>query len=168
MVIFGENIYLWRVFKGLTQEELARKAGIHRPNLSAIESGKREVTLATLRLLAAAFGVSAGVLADGAPPPRFSGADLSRKSLENIIRIVLRKSVKYSTEQERNIGLMLFQVAGNMVNAKEKRYNNILKGRKAYLGRWLMLKAVLGRDILNSLLARLDKNMTVSNESKTD
>lgn len=40
---------------GLSQEEVAKKAGITRPELSKIESGKRNATLATLMSIAQAM-----------------------------------------------------------------------------------------------------------------
>lgn len=46
-----------RKAKGLTQAELARAAGILRPNLSRIEAGKHRSTLETLEKLAAALKV---------------------------------------------------------------------------------------------------------------
>ena len=71
MVSFAENLYLWRLQRGLSQEELAKKAGIPRPNLSAIESGKREPSLGTLRVLAWSLGTTSGALINGSPPIHF-------------------------------------------------------------------------------------------------
>jgi hypothetical protein len=52
-----------------------------RPNLSAIERGKREVTLATIRSLGAALEVRPGLLVDGASPDAPSAAQAGRPSL---------------------------------------------------------------------------------------
>ncbi len=68
MISLGENICLWRLAKGLSQESLALRAGIPRPNLSAIEHGRQDITVATLRALSFALGIKPGVLVDGIAP----------------------------------------------------------------------------------------------------
>jgi transcriptional regulator with XRE-family HTH domain len=86
---FGETILAWRLSRGMTQADLANAARIHRPNLSAIERGEREVTLKTLRALAVALDVTPGTLANGIAPE--AGArPLSRRALERIARAVVR------------------------------------------------------------------------------
>jgi transcriptional regulator with XRE-family HTH domain len=83
MLPFGETILAWRLERRMTQAQLAKAAGIPRPNLSAIERGDREVTLRTLRALAIALGVRPGVLADGASPGQ-GAPPLARAALERI------------------------------------------------------------------------------------
>ncbi len=93
MAPFGETVLLWRLKRGLTQKELARRAGVPRPNLSAIERGQREVSLKTVRALGVALGVRAGVLVDGVLPQEEEGAGkLSREAMERIAAAVIRKS----------------------------------------------------------------------------
>lgn len=59
----GESpIKLWRVYRGLTQQELADLAGISKPYLSQIESGKRQGTVETLTAIAQAIDVPLDVL----------------------------------------------------------------------------------------------------------
>ena len=53
----GEEIRNLRKAKGMTQAQLARAAGILRPNLSRIEAGKHRPTLETLERIAAALKV---------------------------------------------------------------------------------------------------------------
>jgi DNA-binding XRE family transcriptional regulator len=53
----GRKIRKMRNAKGLTQAELARAAGMVRPNLSRIEAGKHRPSLATLERIAAALKV---------------------------------------------------------------------------------------------------------------
>ena len=59
--------------QGLTQAELARRAGTSQPVISAYEGGHRDPTHATLRRLVAAGGeqlrVAAVAAASGLPPP---------------------------------------------------------------------------------------------------
>ena len=58
MLEIGSQIYLRRLEKGMTQAELARRAGIPQPNLSNIEKGKRDLTISTLARIAHALGVN--------------------------------------------------------------------------------------------------------------
>jgi DNA-binding XRE family transcriptional regulator len=61
----GESsIKLWREHRGLTQQELADRAGISKPYLSQIETGKRQGTVDTLAALARALDVPFDVLID--------------------------------------------------------------------------------------------------------
>jgi DNA-binding XRE family transcriptional regulator len=55
----GENpIRVWRNFRTLTQQELADRAGISKPYLSQIETGKRTGTAEVLAAIANALGVT--------------------------------------------------------------------------------------------------------------
>ncbi len=89
MLPFGEAVLAWRLERGLTQAALARRAGVARPNLSAIEGGRRDVTLATVRALALALEVRPGILVDGVSP---GGATpvLSRLDLERVATAAAR------------------------------------------------------------------------------
>jgi transcriptional regulator with XRE-family HTH domain len=53
----GRQVRGLRKIKGMTQAQLARAAGILRPNLSRIEAGKHRPTLETLEKLTAALRV---------------------------------------------------------------------------------------------------------------
>lgn len=61
----GESpIKLWREHRGLTQQELADRAGISKPYLSQIEGGKRQGTVETLSALARSLDVPLDALTD--------------------------------------------------------------------------------------------------------
>ena len=61
----GESsIRLWREHRGLTQQELATRAGISKPYLSQIETGKRQGTIETLSAIARSLDVPLDVLTD--------------------------------------------------------------------------------------------------------
>ena len=61
----GESpIRIWREHRGMTQQELASRAGISKAFLSQIESGKRKGTVDTLSALARSLGVPLDVLTD--------------------------------------------------------------------------------------------------------
>ena len=51
------NIAQLRRKKGWTQAKLARKTGLSRGHIAAIEQGKKRPTLRTLAIIAAALGV---------------------------------------------------------------------------------------------------------------
>ncbi len=64
-VRLGQRLRALRLQAGLTQAELARRTGIHRPNIARVEAGRHTPSLETLARLAAAIGVSTTrVLAD--------------------------------------------------------------------------------------------------------
>lgn len=55
-------VKILRKFRGLTQEGLAQAAGLSRPYLTEIETGKKEGSLSALKAVAAALDVPAGLL----------------------------------------------------------------------------------------------------------
>jgi DNA-binding XRE family transcriptional regulator len=54
----GQRLRELRLAAGLTQAELARRTGIHRPNIARVEAGRHTPSLETLARLAQAIGVS--------------------------------------------------------------------------------------------------------------
>ena len=54
----GQKIRQLRIAKGYSIEALAQKAGMKRPNLSRLESGKHQPSLETLEHLAEALDVT--------------------------------------------------------------------------------------------------------------
>ena len=56
-VRLGARLRELRVAAGLTQAELARRTGIHRPNIARVEAGRHTPSLDTLARLASAIGV---------------------------------------------------------------------------------------------------------------
>ena len=55
---FGETVRELRLAKGLSQEELAFKSGVHRTYLGGIERGERNPALRNIAAIAEALGVS--------------------------------------------------------------------------------------------------------------
>ena len=53
----GARLRELRLEAGLTQAELARRTGIHRPNIARVEAGRHTPSLETLARLATAIGV---------------------------------------------------------------------------------------------------------------
>ncbi len=55
---FGEKVREERLKKGLSQEELAAKAGVHRTYIGMIERGEKNITLLNIKKVAKALDLS--------------------------------------------------------------------------------------------------------------
>jgi transcriptional regulator with XRE-family HTH domain len=55
---FGQKVREIRIKKGISQEELAELAGLHRTYISSLELGKRNVSLINIYALAKALGTT--------------------------------------------------------------------------------------------------------------
>lgn len=62
---FGDRVRELRKERGLSQEDLAELAGLHRTYIGGIERGERNVALVNILRLAKALNVSPGELLDG-------------------------------------------------------------------------------------------------------
>ncbi len=118
MTTFGQTVYLWRVFRGLTQAGLSGRVGISRPNLSRIESDTHDVSLRTLRALAEALDVSPGTLVDGRSPQAIP-ENLSRAALERIARGV--NGQKLSDPREEAVAQDVRLVISTRLRALNKK-----------------------------------------------
>lgn len=56
-------VKILRKFRGFTQSELSQEAGISRPYLTEIETGKKDGSLRAMKSIASALGVNVGMLA---------------------------------------------------------------------------------------------------------
>jgi len=166
MLPLGTTILLWREERGLRQEELSQKALLSRPNLSAIERGKRDVTLKTLRLLASALDITPGVLADGRPP-RY---DLQRPSLdrETLERIAEEAAggKPARTSFERDIARDLSKLIRSRQLAMGLKKGAARRGGRDSYKALTRLKANFEKDVLQSLLKRTDHHGMRINERK--
>jgi transcriptional regulator with XRE-family HTH domain len=73
---FGNNLARLRQDAGLTQEELANQASVHRTQVGLLEAGKRLPRIDTLIKLAGALGVNSEQLLRGiawSPPATTAG-----------------------------------------------------------------------------------------------
>src|SRR4051794_37059633 len=75
--------------RGLTQAELARRAGTSQPVVSAYEHGRRDPTFGTLRKLVAAGGerlvVAAVAAAGDGPPPAADDHERARRLVDVLL-----------------------------------------------------------------------------------
>lgn len=153
---FGQTIVLWRAHRHLTQEALARKAGIPRPNLSAIERGQREVTLGTLRALALGLDIQPGILVDGMPPGgrEPARAELSRSALERIADSAVR-ATPLSNESERLVVDALRTVARQRLLAARRQKPPPRRSVRDMDEAWLWLTASYPPQVVQSLFQRM-------------
>lgn len=63
---FGENLLRVRQARKMSQEVVADRAGIHRTQISLLESGRRQPLMETILRLAGALEVSPMMLLEGA------------------------------------------------------------------------------------------------------
>ncbi|MBC8132615.1 MAG: helix-turn-helix transcriptional regulator [Deltaproteobacteria bacterium] len=167
MLPFAETVLAWRLARGMTQADLARASGVARPNLSAIERGDREVTLKTLRALAAALNVRPGVLADGCAPNTGAPA-LTRASLERIAAAATDDNQTLAVPREaalaRNLRTTISARIASSTNAKAKgpimgkdpnrsRQSRTIRGRAADRA-YFFLRATEAPEAVASLIER--------------
>jgi transcriptional regulator with XRE-family HTH domain len=73
---FGQNLARLRHESGMTQEELAARASIHRTQIGLLETGQRQPRIDTLVKLAGALSVDSCTLLEGiawVPPAANTG-----------------------------------------------------------------------------------------------
>ncbi|WP_256959392.1 helix-turn-helix domain-containing protein [Streptomyces viridochromogenes] len=63
--MLGQRIRTQRLRIGLSQEEMASHAGVHRTYYGAIERGERNLSLSSLLRIAHAQGIDPGLLIEG-------------------------------------------------------------------------------------------------------
>ena len=56
--IVAQNLRRLRLQRKWSQEDCAEQCGLHRTYIGAVERGERNITLATVDTIAAAFGIS--------------------------------------------------------------------------------------------------------------
>ncbi len=65
LVRLGENVRKCRDEHGISQEELAHRAGLDRTYIGGVERGERNPTILSSLKISAALGVSLGELVEG-------------------------------------------------------------------------------------------------------
>ena len=158
MLPLGETIQLWRMNKKLTQALLAARAGVSRPNLSAIEQGGRDMTVQTLRRIATALGVNAGTLADGVGPQTGAGAQrFDRFALDRIARLTAGQKLVASAEERRTAIALASLMKSKVRHARVK--SRRLRSVRSENRTLLELKSTLGGAMLKHLIRRVEKNL---------
>lgn len=60
--VFSSNLRKYRTSLGISQEAFAEKAGLHRTYISAVERGKRSISLDNIQKISDALGVETYLL----------------------------------------------------------------------------------------------------------
>ena len=158
MMDFASALYLWRRERGLSQAALAAAAGLPRPNLSDLERGRRDLTLTTLRALAAALKISPGTLADGVPPRAQAAPDLSRAALERVAEGAATGRAPHDPA-EREAARSLRLLLQSRRDAARHRHPRRSGARAAHEA-WIRLRARYGADAVKSLIDRAAEKTT--------
>lgn len=157
MLPFGQALRLWRTYRRLTQAQVAQVAHIPRPNLCAIERGRREVSLTTLRAVALALEVTPGTLVDGIAPPTGGSTNLSREAIERVADAVAGGTIPRQPSERRLAALLRAVTMGTAA------------GRRWAQACWLQLNAAYPPALVRTLLDRIaSRQRTRSHESRAD
>ncbi len=160
MLPLGHTLYLWRLEKKLTQEELARLSGVSRPNLSALEHGGRDATVQTVRRLAHVLGVRPGIIVDGTPPGD-KPINLGRKNLDHIARFLVGQHVRLSSEEAKIAEILKVLVRskiGLLTPTGQRPLPKTARHEQACL---LKAKSILGSQQMKNIISRVEKIMGV-------
>jgi hypothetical protein len=114
-----------------------------------MERGRREVTLGTLRALAAALGIRPGVLADGIGPEE--SPPLSREALERIAAAAAGGRGLLDPEERRIAEGLRVALAPRLGIAR-------IQARRTDRA-WLGLKASLPQEVIDSLVRRASEKI---------
>ena len=85
---FGSSVRAWRSRLGISQEELAGRAGLHRTYICDVERGARNVTLQSIEKLAKALEISVSTLLAYPREPLPDGARAEEFAAEELVDIL--------------------------------------------------------------------------------
>ena len=146
MNTFARSIYLARIEKGLSQKELALKAGIPQPNLSNIEKG-RDFKVSTLSDLALALDISVEDLIRGSQPLTIDKKQFFKRSnIEKAIACVVNN--EEAPPKLRSSVQLISAIAGKKRGYASKKHANLS---------WYNLKKTFSGEEINTILSRLNK-----------
>jgi transcriptional regulator with XRE-family HTH domain len=154
MLPFGQTVLLWRAARGLTQAQLAEASGVPRPNLSAIERGAREVSLRTIRALAAALSINPGTLVDGQSPQPASTLSFSRQEMDRIAHAAVRGE-QLPNHEENTVALEMRELSRPRLEAAGIVVPRTTRGRRMQTRQELSIRHHLPPAVLKSLLERM-------------
>jgi two-component system response regulator len=104
---FGTSVRSWRSRLGISQEELAGRAGLHRTYICDIERGSRNVTLQSIEKLAQALEISVSTLLSACRDPKTGRRGGEKFALEDVVDILYVEDdpadVKLATEGLKQI-----------------------------------------------------------------
>lgn len=158
MIPLGRTLYLWRIERGMTQEDLALRTGISRPNLSMIEQGVRDITVQTLRRLARALEIQPGILADGIPPRASAQQKFPRESLDRVARWILGQPEKLS-KRERRLAFLIKPLVSRKMTLGEKVSSRLPRTAREEKQNWLSVRAEFDSSDVENVISRVSKSL---------
>lgn len=90
--IFANSVKRWRNHRGLTQEELAERADLHRTYISDVERGARNLSLESIDKLAKALEISLPILFSPHETPGAAAVPRPAGSATEVVDILLAES----------------------------------------------------------------------------
>ncbi len=152
--MFPIQLTAWREAKGITQEALAQMTGISRPNLSAMERNRRDVTLSTLKKIAQALEIKSGQLLDEAP--RVIGS-LDRHDVDAVARAVVNGKRVLSPPLNKMADDMASLVINLLEGHKTPGFKQVRRLSRHDPQRRLIKQALYGVETVQRVLKRIPK-----------
>ena len=144
---------------------MAQKAGVPQPNLSDMERGEKEVSLRTLRALALALEIPAGLLADGVGPDTEKPLVLTRERLERVAQGVL-DGKSLADPQENQLARGAARLMKGRLRAAGHSGKNLPSGGSTKIeDTWLSMGAAYRPEEIQSLVERISEKAAVFDTS---
>lgn len=143
-MVYSSQISEIRKKRGLTQAELAMRAGITQANLCKIERGRQDLTVSTLLRICSALEVSPAEVFEEEPPPK--PLRWTRTSLERVGR-ALAGGEERLPEAEAEV----VECLKDILPGRQKRR---LSSRRVYES-WSHLKQILSEQEIKTLVERV-------------
>ena len=154
---FGSQLAAWRLAKGLTQIQLADAARMSRPNLSAIEASKRDLTLKTLIALARALNIKLSQLLEEQPPLPF--AELDRFQVDAVARAIVSGERTLGEKLDRFTDEVASLITQKLQAFGVKGFHRIDHLKWDNWQRQHVIVARYGRELVHRVLDRVGKHL---------
>jgi transcriptional regulator with XRE-family HTH domain len=146
MLTIGYQILVMRQEKGMTQAELAKKAGIPQPNLSNIEKGKQDLTVTTLRKIAYALETPVAGFFEDEAVHRGTALKLTRPVIERLSRAIAHRDIPLNKEEQ--------QVAEWFQDIMPGKSRKEMRAKKMYRS-WFELKKRFSASAIQTICERV-------------
>ncbi|WP_098749496.1 helix-turn-helix transcriptional regulator [Paenibacillus sp. EZ-K15] len=113
--MIGERIKQLRKKQGMTQEELAEKAGINASYIGTVERGERNISIETLEKIIEGLGVSSAAMFQFHETESLDTASEKAEILESISSLLYSRTLAESK--------LLFRVLKDIVDTMDHREN---------------------------------------------
>lgn len=152
MLKAGPALQLKRKERGWTQLELVRKTGIPQPNLSDLEKGKQDMTLATFLKICRALAAKPGEILDSlVHVPKNPPFRCSRGTVERIAKAVVHEGFHLRKNEKAVADCLRKLVPGKIKHRfSDQRVYKI----------WMELRRMLGDSEIRILLERVQDELS--------